>query len=117
MAGTAPVRRKKRHYRNEAVRPPFDLECELKDDGSPYEDGETPDCIRFHDFQKLPLEDGFSFLEISQSNPRRALEMLVGDDQWDRFWAEWRRDMDFEAGQELMRDVIEHFSGASRGNS
>lgn len=125
MAATAPVRRKKRHFRSEATVPPFDIECDQKrdvaDDGEvsyrERRDDEEPDVITLKNIQKLPSHSAFELVRIAQTDPEAALKIMVGD-QWERFWTieQWREEP-FEATQNLMNEAMEHYSGVTPGNS
>lgn len=127
MAATAPVRRKKRHFRSETVVPGFDIEFEKKPDTT--EDGETttyrerrsdeePDVLTLKNINKMEGHSAFEFLRISQTDPERALRMLVGDDQWDRFWVvEGWMNEEFETINNLQKEAMEHYTGMSVGNS
>ncbi len=116
MAATTPVRRKKRHFRIEATKPPFEIELELREDGTPIPEGEEPEWMPLRGIQELPGYDGFELVRIAQTDPQQALRILVGEDNWPRFWAEYRNET-FGSLQRLMNEAIEHSTGTSAGNS
>lgn len=123
MAATTPVRRKKKHFRNQSTKAPYEVELEYGEDGEqlppPGDDHDEHAAQRWvplRDLNHLEGETGFDLVRIGQTDPQRALRILVGEGNWPRFWAEYRTET-FGGLQQMMNEAIEHYSGTTSGNS
>lgn len=98
------MRKSRRNYVIEARRSPFELELDHpKSDGKSY--------VTFRDPNKLATKDAFAL--SSTEDPVKVLKLLLSEEDYDAFWAEWADAPVDETGA-LLDDVMEHY-GADKG--
>lgn len=92
------VRRKSSGYHREATKEPFELELE------------NGTVVTFKNPNTLPTENAFDLAR--ETDPERSLRVLLGDDDWAKFWDEYRHRPVSETNA-LTEDVMA-FYGANR---
>lgn len=93
------ARRKSSDFRREATRDLFELELD------------SGDVVTFSDPNRLPSQDAFTLYR--ESDPERQLRALLNDDDWGKFWDEYR-ERPVDETNALSESVQSHY-GANRG--
>jgi len=98
------MRKTRRNYHKEATRELFELDLD-----NPIEGG--PQFVTFRDPNKL--ETGTAFSLARTADPEDQLRILLSDEDFAAFWAEWRTEPVDETNA-LLEDVLKHY-GVDRG--
>lgn len=98
------ARKSRRSYRTEATREPFELDLDNAPDGH-------RGFVVFTDPHKISTESSY---ELAKSaSPELTFRLLLSDEDYDAWWAEWRS-ADVEETNKLLEDVQRHY-GANPG--
>jgi hypothetical protein len=97
------MRKSRRDYKNETTRDPYELNLD-----NPTEDGRT--FVTFRNPNKLESESAF---DLDLMRPAAVFELLLSEEEYKAWWAEWRT-APIEETNALLEDVQIHY-GATPG--
>lgn len=97
------MRKSRRSFKTESRRSAYELELDNPVNGKDY--------VTFTDPNRLPTKTAFELARTE--DPEKVIRLLLGEDDFKAFWAEWG-DAPVDETNALIEDVMSHY-GADQG--